>query len=108
MKPAWAAITNPRISTDLQKVGGLTTYLAIFWRTAYVLAGLLLLVYLIYGGLTWLTSSGDKEGLEKAKKVMTSAVIGITILAISFPIIKIAELVLGVDILTPLWPEPTP
>ncbi len=106
MKPAYAAIRNPRISDDLQRPAGLTTYLAIFWRSAYILAGIAFLVYLIFGGIAWLSSAGDKEAIEKAKKIMTNAVIGICILAVSFPIIKIVETILGVNILTPLWPTP--
>lgn len=105
-KPAYAIIVNPVTNTNLQNLGGLVIYLAIFWRASYVISGILLLLYLVYGGITWLTSAGDKEGLEKAKKTLTNAVIGIAILAVSFPVIKIVEIVLGVDILTPSWPTP--
>lgn len=106
IRPAVAAISNPIINTNLQKLEGLVVYLAIFWRAAYIVSGILLLLYLVLGGVTWLTSAGDKEGLEKAKKTLTNAVIGISILAVSFPVIKIVEIVLGVDILTPSWPTP--
>ncbi len=106
IRPAIAAITNPVINTNLQNFQGLAIYLAIFWRTAYIVSGIMLLLYLVIGGITWLTSAGDKEGLERAKKTMTNAVIGISILAVSFPVIKIVEVVLGVDILTPIWPTP--
>lgn len=104
--PAHATIVNPAINSSLQNLTGLAIYLAIFWRTAYIVSGILLLLYLVVGGITWLTSAGDKESLERAKKTMTNAVIGISILAVSFPVIKIVEVVLGVDILTPLWPTP--
>lgn len=104
--PAHATIVNPAINSNLQRLTGLATYLAIFWRASYVISGILLLLYLVSGGITWLTSAGDKEGLEKAKKTLTNAVIGISILAVSFPVIKIVEIVLGVDILTPIWPTP--
>lgn len=106
IRPAYALINNPTLNPTLQTTAGLGKYLAIFWRSAYIISGVILLMYLIYGGITWLTSAGDKEAVEKSKKVLTNAVIGITILAISFPIIVIVETVLGVDILAPTWPTP--
>jgi len=46
----------------------------IFW-----LAGVLMFVYLIYGGYRLLTSMGDEGAMEEAKGTITNAVIGITI-----------------------------
>lgn len=106
IQPAYAVINNPTLNPRFQNLRGLVVYLAVFWRTSYVISGMLLLAYLIYGGMTWLTSAGDKEGLERAKKTLTNAVIGISILAVSFPVIKIVEIILGVDILAPSWPTP--
>ena len=45
--------------------------------------GLLLLVYLLYGGFLWMTSGGDSEGVKKAKTMITNAVIGLVIITLS-------------------------
>ena len=45
--------------------------------------GLILLVYLLYGGYLWMTSGGDSEGVKKAKTMITNAVIGLVIITLS-------------------------
>lgn len=37
------------------------------------------LLWLIFGGIRWITSGGDKEGTAKAKGTVTSALIGLVI-----------------------------
>ena len=51
---------------------------------AIIGAGILLLVYLVYGGVEWLTSGGDKAKLESARAKLTNALIGVAIIAASF------------------------
>lgn len=47
--------------------------------------GVLLLVYLIYAGFLWMTSS-DSKGPEKAKEMIRNAIIGLIIIVSSFAI----------------------
>jgi len=48
------------------------------------LVGIILLVMLIYGGVMYMTSAGSEEQAKKAKSVLTYAIIGIVIIALSF------------------------
>ncbi len=50
------------------------------------LVGFLLLFYLLYGGILWMTSGGDTEGVQKAKTMIQNAVVGMIILGASFAI----------------------
>lgn len=45
-----------------------------------VAAGVIALIYLLRGSLTWITSAGDKEKLDKARSTLRNAVIGLLIL----------------------------
>lgn len=47
---------------------------------AFVLA----LVFLILGGISWVSSGGSKEGLENARKKVTYSIIGLIIILLSF------------------------
>ncbi len=47
--------------------------------------GVLLLVYLVYAGFLWMTSS-DSKGPEKAKEMIKNAIIGLIIIVSSFAI----------------------
>jgi hypothetical protein len=60
-----------------------------------VIAALLVLFYLIWGGIEWITSGGDKGKTESARNKITAAVIGIIILAASFAILQLVLTFLG-------------
>jgi len=65
----------------------------------YVLAGLILFIYLIIGGFSLLTSAGDPKKVESAQGKITSAIVGFLIIFISYWIIQILEIVFGIEIL---------
>ena len=45
--------------------------------------GILLLIYLLYGGFLWMTSGGESEGVKKAKTMITNAIVGLVIISVS-------------------------
>jgi hypothetical protein len=47
---------------------------------AFDLFGILLLVYMLYGGYLWLTAGGEGKQVETAQAVIKNAVIGVAIL----------------------------
>ena len=58
-------------------------------------AGILMLLYLMWGALDWVISSGDKEKLAKAQQKIMNAVIGIVVLIFVLVVFRL----LTVDIL---------
>lgn len=85
-------ITNP---TEFQTVGDIFGTLL---PNIFTIAGLLLFLYLIFGGFKYLTSAGDEDALEQAKKIITSAVIGMLIIFASYWIMWIIQTVFGIPI----------
>lgn len=63
-------------STSLEFAG----LFANVFTIAVVVGGLFVFYHLMLGALDWINSAGDKEKLEKARKRMTSALIGLVIL----------------------------
>lgn len=59
---------------------------------AFILAVLIALGFLIWGGIKWITSGGDKAGVEGARNTIIAAIIGLIIVFLSFFILN---LVLG-------------
>lgn len=55
----------------------------------FFFALLLVLVYLVWGGIQWITAGGDKAGLEAARGKITGAIVGIIIVAVAFAIYNI-------------------
>lgn len=68
-------------------------------QIAIVIAALVLLLYLIWGGIEWITSGGDKGKVEKARNRITQAVIGVIVLSASTAIFMLVQNFLGIDVL---------
>lgn len=55
-------------------------------KVALSLVGMIFLVLTIYAGFLWMTASGEEEKVEKSKKILSSAVIGLIITLMSYGI----------------------
>ena len=63
-----------------------------------IIAGILVFALLVWGGIQWMTSGGDKTKTEEAKSQITNALIGFAIVAASWAVWKIVIYFFGVDI----------
>src|SRR3989344_4367984 len=52
-------------------------------------------VYFLWGAVDWIFAGGDKEKVASARKKITHALIGLTILALSFVIIRVIGEIVG-------------
>lgn len=59
--------------------------------------GTLALLMFVYGGLTFLLSAGNSAQVDKGKKILIAAVIGIVIVLTSFVIIQFALKSVGIQ-----------
>ena len=73
-------------------VSGLLPYL-------FAGAGLLLLLYLIYGGLSLMLSRGDPKAVQSAKDKITGALVGFIIVFAAYWIVQIVGTILGIDVI---------
>lgn len=62
-------------------------------------AALLLLLYLIWGAIEWITSGGDKGKLEKSRQRITTGVIGIIIVSATISLFMLMQQILNICIL---------
>jgi hypothetical protein len=56
---------------------------------ALTVAGLIAVLFLIIGGFRYITSAGNEEVAESAKKIITNSIIGIIIIILSFVIVRV-------------------
>jgi len=72
-------------------------------------AGMLLFLYLVYGGIMYMTASGDEKAVTKAKTIMTNALIGLVVVVCAYFIVQIFGRILGFPNIFDLsFPGPTP
>lgn len=67
-------------------IGGLVKTIV---NTALFIAFVAALVYLIYGGIKWIMSAGDKDGTKAAKDAVTAALIGLAVVLGSWVLLNI-------------------
>jgi hypothetical protein len=63
------------------------------------LAGVASFIFLLWGGLQWITAGGDKEGTEKARKRITAALIGLAIVFSAYAILYIIRVLFNVNLI---------
>lgn len=68
--------------------GDLVSMIAKIVNTALVLVGVLALAFFIYGGFLYITAAGDTEQIEKAKKILIYAVIGIVVIGLAYSVVQ--------------------
>ncbi|TAK03257.1 DUF4215 domain-containing protein [Patescibacteria group bacterium] len=72
--------------------GDLVLIIARLIRTVLGFLGVIVVVLVLYGGFLYMTAAGEQARVDKAKKVLTNAVIGLVIVLSSF---AIAQFVVG-------------
>ncbi|MGI6278376.1 MAG: pilin [Patescibacteria group bacterium] len=65
----------------------------------FPIAGILVFIYLLYGGLNLMMAAGNEEGIREGKAKITNALIGFLIIFAAYWIVQILEIVLGISLL---------
>jgi hypothetical protein len=101
-------IYNPALPVLGRGEGGehLAYLVATFLKVALIAAGLLLLLYLVWGGFEWLTSGGSKEAVASAKNRLTAAFTGLVLILLVLVIINFIDWFFDINLLAPEFPEP--
>ena len=68
-------------------------------RLLLLLAALVFFFMLLWGGIKWIMSQGDKGEVEKARDQITNALVGLAIIFVAWAIIKLIEALFGINIM---------
>ncbi|MDD4996114.1 MAG: peptidoglycan-binding protein [Patescibacteria group bacterium] len=60
-------------------------------------SGVFAILFLIVGGIVWMTSGGSQDKVKKGKDIVRGAIIGLVIILISFTIVKVIMQALGTE-----------
>ena len=55
------------------------------------------LFYLIYGGFYWIQSRGNKEKLDKARRIIMFAILGLIIMSIALVLVNVIMTSVGIE-----------
>ena len=65
---------------------------------ALIIAGILVFVFLVWGGIQWISSGGDKGKTEEARARITAALIGLAIVAAAWAVMQLVSYFFGINI----------
>lgn len=59
-------------------------------------------IFVAYGGVLWVMSSGDKGKLDRARRTITFSIVGLIVMLLAFVIVQTIGYILGSDYLSNL------
>jgi hypothetical protein len=65
----------------------------------FTFSSIAVVIYFMWGAVDWILAGGDKDKIAAARKKMTGALIGLTMLALSFAIIAVVGGIVGINVL---------
>ncbi|GAB4141966.1 MAG: hypothetical protein Fur0024_4350 [Patescibacteria group bacterium] len=77
-----------RIGALFPNSGPIEETLPKYFELMLIVVGLLAVVYIIYGGILYITSGGDDGKAKTARKAVVNAIIGLVIVLLSFAIYR--------------------
>ncbi len=90
-----AEVNIEPISTGKGYATNFGTMFSSILNVVMLVAALLVFAYMIWGGVEWITSGGDKNKAESARNKLTAAIIGLVIIAASYAVITLVVQFLG-------------
>lgn len=65
-----------------------------------VVAFVLAFIFLLIGGIRWITAGGDEKAVSGARGTITAALVGLVIVLVAYALIRLVETFFGVNIIT--------
>lgn len=85
-------LAEPTLAADLTDPLGhvdIPTIIGRIIKVALGLSGTMALLMFIYGGFTWMTSGGSKDRVDKGRKTLLWAVIGLAVIFFAYVAVEL-------------------
>ena len=86
------------ISSRVAINSDLGTFITRVFSAIIIVAGIATFVYMIYGGVQWITSGGEKDKIKEARDKITQAIIGLAVVVSAWAIFRLIDYFFGIDI----------
>ena len=86
--PANIPHSSPDSITNLATLG-----VSLAMVIGVILAG----AYLVYGGIYWIQSKGDKTKLDKARRILLYSILGIIVMSVALVGVNVLTTAIGLD-----------
>ncbi|MFH1602176.1 MAG: hypothetical protein ABIB61_04450 [Candidatus Shapirobacteria bacterium] len=90
-------IPSSTVSAKFTDIAGVFTEL---WKYIIPLAGIIMLVMIIFGGFEMMVSGGNPEKVASGRSRVMMGIVGFVVVFLSWFIIRAIEVIFGISILT--------
>jgi len=87
------------ISGSIYATGGIFDIVSVVIRNIYVIASIILFIFIIAGGMGMILNAGNVDKQKQSSQTLTSAVIGFLILFASYWLIRIIQVITGINLI---------
>lgn len=94
---------TPAIKINELFSGGVGKIISALLPILFTFAGLLLLLYLLFGGISLMTSGGDPKSVASAKAKITNAFIGFILVFVAYWVVALLGKILGITVFTSIF-----
>lgn len=96
--PLLEQLENIAAANNFSIVTNLGSYVSAIVGLFLIVASIATIIYLVWGGINWITAGSDKGKVEEARTRLTNAIIGLTIVAASWAVFLILNYFFGLGI----------
>lgn len=83
-----------------EKSAGFGEFLGGLFSSIMAIAAIAVLILLVWAGIEWITSGGEKSKLESARNKITNAILGMIVLAATTALFMLIQQFLGICIIS--------
>lgn len=95
---AWGDCTEPVAGGEVATLTCIPVLMANIIGAFMAFAGLVALIFIIWGGIKYTSSKGDPQAIDSAKKTITWAIVGLVFIIFSYVILTFIEDITGANI----------
>lgn len=99
--PGGQTITGPLNQPGKPQFTNLASIVTNALPIVFSIAGIILLLYLLWGGFDYLTSMGDPKKAESGRGKITNAIIGFIIIFAAFWLVQLIDYIFKLKVYTP-------
>lgn len=99
IKEAYAAVdfSQPNVN-PVAKFGNLSKLLNQVLPTLMIVSSLVCLAMLLVGAFSYVTSSGEQEKTQKARKTITYSILGLVLIFLSYLLVTVVSYITGIQL----------
>lgn len=98
--PASALAAETLVPSQIVNLNNIVNVVRAIISFILVVAFVAAFIFLLIGGLRWITAGGDEKAVASARNMITAALIGLVIVLLAYAIIRLVEIFFNVSIIT--------